>query len=213
MKLLCNSWPSFMVLRCVSELWKTDRHYKLRRRMAPYDVNIVREKIREEINGPACMAGYRSIWHMLRFENIQVPRRVVSELMRELDPEGCQQSKAWRLQRRKYFAPGPNYVWHVAGYDMLKPYGFLIHGFIGGWSRKFMWLKVTRSNNHHPDIVGNFYLGCLWSRRLPSQTEDWLWHGEWSDGSNGVHLWRGCPCAQVWIIAGQSENRGLVGIL
>lgn len=62
--------------------------------MAPYDVNIVREKIREEINGPACMAGYRSIWHMLRFENIQVPRRVVSELMRELDPEGCQQSKA-----------------------------------------------------------------------------------------------------------------------
>lgn len=108
---------------------------------------------------------------------------------------------------------GPNYVWHVAGYDMLKPYGFLIHGFIDRWSRKFMWLKVTRSNNHHPDIVGNFYLGCLWSRRLPSQTEDWLWHGEWSDGSNGVHLWRGCPCAQVWIIAGQSENRGLVGIL
>ena len=188
---------------CVRTLKNRLRHYELRRRMTPYDINIVREKIREEINGPACTAGYRSIWHTLHLENIQVPRCVVSELMRELDPEGCQQRKAQRLQRRKHFAPGPNYIWHVDRYDKLKPYGF-IHGCIDGWSRKLMWLKVTRSNNH-PDIAGNFYLGCVSEvggcpvkLRTDCGTENEL----------------GCEtCSQVWIIPGQSENRGQVGIL
>lgn len=90
-------------------------------------------------------------------DNVLVPRCVVAGLMGQLDPEGCQQRKARRLQRRNYTSPGPNYVWLVNVYDKLKPYGFPIHGCIGGWSRKLMWLKVTRSNNH-PDIVANLYL-------------------------------------------------------
>ena len=32
--------------------------------------------------------------------------------------------------------------------DKLKPYGFLIHGCVDGFSRKVLWLKVTRSNNN-----------------------------------------------------------------
>ena len=95
--------------------------------------------------------------HAHPMDNVLVPRCVVAGLMGQLDPEGCQQRKARRLQRRNYTSPGPNYVWLVNGYDKLKPYGFPIHGCIGGWSHKLMWLKVTRSNNH-PDIVANFYL-------------------------------------------------------
>ena len=52
---------------------------------------------------------------------------------------------------------GPNYIWHVDGYDKLKPYGFPIHGAIDGWSRKIMWLKLARSNNL-PEIPATFYL-------------------------------------------------------
>ena len=34
---------------------------------------------------------------------------------------------------------------HVDGYDRLKPYGFPIHSAIDGFSRRILWLHVTRS--------------------------------------------------------------------
>ena len=33
---------------------------------------------------------------------------------------------------------GPNYAWHIDGYDKLKPYGFALHGCIDGYSRKIL---------------------------------------------------------------------------
>ena len=68
-------------------------------------------------------------------------------LLRELDPDGCQLRKRHKWKRRQYYNPGPNAVWHADGYDKLKPYGFPVHGCIDGWSRKLLWLVVTRSNN------------------------------------------------------------------
>ena len=38
------------------------------------------------------------------------------------------------------------------GYDKLKPYGFPIHGAVDGFSRRILWLEVTRSNND-PKVV------------------------------------------------------------
>lgn len=55
----------------------------------------------------------RILWIMFWFPDVAV-------LMGQLDPEGCQQRKARRLQRRNYTSPGPNYVWLVKGYDKLK---------------------------------------------------------------------------------------------
>ena len=34
-----------------------------------------------------------------------------------------------------YSFQGPNYPWHIDGYDKLKAYGFAIHGCIDGWGR------------------------------------------------------------------------------
>eukprot|EP00112_Aurelia_sp_Birch-Aquarium-sp1_P008937 Seg2.1 transcript_id=Seg2.1/GoldUCD/mRNA.D3Y31 product="hypothetical protein" protein_id=Seg2.1/GoldUCD/D3Y31 len=93
-------------------------------------------------------------------EGIQVPRKVVADIVRELDPEGCELRKRKRLRRRQYYAPGSNYVWHLDGYDKLKPYGFPIHGCTDGWSRKIMWLHVAKSNNN-PEIPAIFYLKCV----------------------------------------------------
>lgn len=56
------------------------------------------------------MGGYRSIWHTLQLEWVQVPRDVVERVVRELDPEGCEERKAKRLKRRKFVSPGPNYA-------------------------------------------------------------------------------------------------------
>jgi len=156
------------------------RQYKLLRRTPAFDLDLVRDRILRELSGPGSSSGYRSMWHTLRLENIQVPRHVVEELMRELDPDGCEQRKSRRLQRRRYLSPGPNHTWHVDGYDKLKPYGFPIHGCIDGYIRRIMWLNVTKSNNH-PDMIANFYLetlsdvgGCPLNVRTDCGTENGL---------------------------------------
>ena len=73
------------------------------------------------------------------------PRDMVLQMMREIDPEGVRQRKAHMLVRHRYYAQGPNYVWHVDGYDKLKPYGFCFNGaIIDGYSRRILWLEVSK---------------------------------------------------------------------
>ena len=57
-------------------------------------------------------------------------------------------------------APVPNYCWHSDGYDKLKPYGFPVHGCIDGYSRRIIWLKLTKSNNN-PHIIASFFLESI----------------------------------------------------
>ena len=47
----------------------------------------------------------------------KVSRLTVSGLLSILDPEGVELRKRKRLRRRKYYAKGPNYLWHVDSYD------------------------------------------------------------------------------------------------
>ena len=51
-------------------------------------------------------------------------------------------------------------VWHVDGYDKLKPFGIAISGCIDGFSRKVMWLK-SGSTNNDPGIIAQNYIQCL----------------------------------------------------
>ena len=62
---------------------------------------------------PDIWGGYRSVWHTLKLQGMQVPRDVTEQLVRERDPEGCAERKAKRLKRRRFISPGPNYSWHV----------------------------------------------------------------------------------------------------
>ena len=48
----------------------------------------------------------------------------------------------------------------ISGYDKLKPYGFPIHGAIDGYSRKIIWLEVTRTNNN-PEVTAKYYLDSV----------------------------------------------------
>ena len=48
------------------------------------------------------------------------------KLLREIDPDGIAMRRRRRLKRRVYESPGPDYCWHMDGYDKLKPYGFAI---------------------------------------------------------------------------------------
>ena len=77
-----------------------------------------------------------------------------------MDPDSSNLRKARQLRRRTYLNPGPNQAWHIDDYDKLKPFGFPIHGAIDGFSRRILWLKVTRSNNS-PDTIASFFLDTV----------------------------------------------------
>ena len=142
-----------------STLLRRLRQYGLSRQKQPSEdeLKAVRKRIEEIIDGPGSMGGYRTVWHTLELEGLRVPRIVVQEIIRELDPEGTELRKSHCLKRRQYHNPGPNYAWHVDGYDKLKPWGFPIHGCIDGYSRRIMWLRVARSNNL-PEYPAMYYL-------------------------------------------------------
>ena len=75
-------------------------------------------------------------------------------ILKKLDPTGVELRRSHRLQRRIYlsrvciytasmhvtiasygfiiFVQGPNFCWHLDGYDKLSPFGFHIHGCIDG---------------------------------------------------------------------------------
>ena len=74
------------------------------------------------------MGGYRTVWHTLELEGLRVPRIVVQEIIRELDPEVTELRKSHCLKGRQYHNPGPNYAWHVDGYDKLRERSLIIGG-------------------------------------------------------------------------------------
>ena len=146
----------------MSTLKRRLNNYQLKRRNAE-EVNIedVKYIIRKELDGPSCISGYRTLWHILliKYETC-VPRDRVQELLKELDPAGIEERKRHKLKRRKYKSPCPNQCWHVDGYDKLKSSGFPVHGAIDGYSRPVLWLKITRTNNN-PAVIAKYHHDCI----------------------------------------------------
>ena len=89
------------------------REYGLRRNANDVDEPRLRNIIRSELRCSGGSLGYRAVWYSLRLEHkVHVPRRLVAEIIRELDPEGVQNRRRRRLSRRKYTKFGPNFCWH-----------------------------------------------------------------------------------------------------
>ena len=116
--------------------------------------------ILSECEGPGRGHGYR--WMHLKCIQTGfccIPK-TVRLLFSILDPKGVEQRKQRRLKRRAYHAAGPNAVWHIDGYDKLKPFGICIHGCIDGFSRKIVWLETLHTNND-PRIVTGYYIDAV----------------------------------------------------
>ena len=113
--------------------------------------------IQGELQKSGQMLGYKTMWKRLHQQGIIIGRDTVREMLLHLDSDGVRERARRRLARRRYINPGPNFVWHVDGYDKLKPYGFAIHGAIDGYSRRILWLEVGVSNNN-PKVTVQYYL-------------------------------------------------------
>ena len=72
--------------------------------------------------------------------------------MKHLHPIGVNTRKRGTLRCRLHYSPGPNWVWRLDGYDKLKRHGFEIHGYIGGYNRRVLWLSVIRSNKDPKEV-------------------------------------------------------------
>jgi len=64
------------------------------------------------------------------------------------------------ISRRNYFACGPNFIWHLDGYDKLKPFGLCISAAIDQFLRKIIWLNVYKTNND-PRIIAGYFIEAV----------------------------------------------------
>ncbi|KAL3831998.1 hypothetical protein ACJMK2_005664 [Sinanodonta woodiana] len=124
------------------------------------DVANVLLFISNELNHSGQLHGYRWMHAKCLANGLRVRKEDVRLILSALDPNGCQARKARRLNRREYFAKGPNFIWHIDSYDKLKPYGFCINGCIDGFSRNIVWLFVYH-NSSDPRIIGGYFISTV----------------------------------------------------
>lgn len=111
-----------------------------------------------EHEGSGLNLGYRSMWQRLRkVYKLTVKQKTVMVLLREIDPEGVEDRCRYKLKRRAYNVPGPNFTWHADNHDKIKRFGFPIYGCIDGFSKKIMWIRVSETNND-PAVIAHYFL-------------------------------------------------------
>ena len=94
--------------------------------------------VEKEPNGSGNSIGYRQMHRRALVDHsLVVARETVRIILKSLDPEGVFLRSRHRFRRRSYSVKGPNFMWHMDGYDKLKPFGFPIHGAIDGYSRRY----------------------------------------------------------------------------
>uniref|UniRef100_A0A096LQX8 Integrase core domain-containing protein n=1 Tax=Poecilia formosa TaxID=48698 RepID=A0A096LQX8_POEFO len=121
----------------------------------------VRRAIMTELRGPGQLFGYWTMWQVLKQKhNLRVKRDVVMRLRETAVEEELEDRQRRKNLRKSYHYMGPNYIWHVDGYDKLKPFGLAISGCIDGFSRRMMWL-VCGSTNNNPSIIAQHYINCV----------------------------------------------------
>ena len=123
--------------------------------------HIVFAIVEELENSCGSFMGYRQLTRRLRLKyNLQVRRDTVMKSLRIIDPEGVECRKRRRLKRRRYGTPGPNFLWHVDGWDKLAPFDVFTHGAVVGFSRRILWLEVD-STNENPSFIASRYLNAV----------------------------------------------------
>ena len=148
------------VYQSMRQLKRVLKGLQLGRRRNSSDLRDVCEALEEELKGSGSLLGYRQMTQRLTIKRgLNVSRENVRELLRILDPHGVKRRSKNRLRRRQYISKGPNYLWHIDGYDELKPFGFCVHGAIDGFSRRILWLEVGGTNND-PSVVSHYYVDC-----------------------------------------------------
>lgn len=127
------------------------------RRKNQSDLEQVLAFVQHEIMTNGQMQGYR--WLHLRAvqRGFVVSQDTIRRIIKLVDPQGVELRRARRLRRRQYSCRGPNALWHMDGYDKLKPYGIAINGCIDGFSRYVLWMEAYTTNSD-PKVVASYFI-------------------------------------------------------
>ena len=93
---------SYSTLLRRMKLFRLSRRNYFTKNKSPEIFEKARNRIIEMINGPESSGGYRSVWHSLEIEVLRIPRVVVQDLLKELDPDGVNAREAHRLKKEFY---------------------------------------------------------------------------------------------------------------
>ena len=124
------------------------------------DIEHVIDFIETQLSTSGQLHGYRFMHLKCLSHGLVVSRETVRIILSNLDPEGVELRKARRLVRRRYVSKGPNYTWHMDGYDKLSPYGICINGCIDGFSRYILWLEANKTNSD-PSVIGGYFVEAV----------------------------------------------------
>ena len=153
---------SHAVVISLRTLKRIVKRMNLRRRMPFTKERALKaiEGIQKHLRESGQCLGYKAMYRRLQKEGLIVGRDQVRFMLKGLDIQGVNDRARRRLKRRQYVNPGPNFVWHIDGYDKLKPYGFAIHGAIDGFSRRVIWLQVGVTNND-PKVIMSYFIDAV----------------------------------------------------
>ena len=143
-----------------STLERTLKRIGLYRRKHKTDLLQVALFIQEEVEKSGQLHGYKFIHLKCIHKGYVVTQETVRHLLHIIDPVGVATRSRNRLRRRRYINDGPDFMWHIDGYDKLKPYGICIHGAIDGFSRYIIWLEAYTTNRHFSLLNVNFAGAC-----------------------------------------------------
>ncbi|CAC5388189.1 unnamed protein product [Mytilus coruscus] len=131
--------------------------YRRRSRNNLFDVATF---ISKELKVSGQQHGYRWIHTKCLERGLEIDKESVRLIIKCLDLTGVKCRNARKLTRRTYMNNGPNYIWHMDGYDKLKPYGICIHGCIDGFSRNIIWLEADTTNKD-PYVIAGYFIDTV----------------------------------------------------
>ena len=144
----------------IRHLQRILRKLKLFRKNKIVSSREISNSVAGELKESGSSYSYRFIHQKCRMKGLSTNRELVRLALKALDPEGVNNRSLKKFKSRKYTSVGPNYMWHIDGYDKLKPFGFAIRGAIDGYSRKILWLHIG-SRNNNPRVIAFYYLDCV----------------------------------------------------
>ncbi|KNE94273.1 hypothetical protein PSTG_12405 [Puccinia striiformis f. sp. tritici PST-78] len=90
--------------------------------------------------------GYRRMRMVLmRHYNIRVPRDIIYEVLKEIDPKGMAARLCQACKCCIYRTLGPNHIWACDGHNKLKPFGITVYGFVDAWLQKVLGMFGTET--------------------------------------------------------------------
>ena len=93
--------------------------------------------------------------------------RIRKRFMR-IDPINFVRRKHQAINRRRYFAPGPNARWHIDGNHKLFRWRFVVHAGIDGYSRMIIFMRC--STNNKANTVAECFIDAVQQFGWPSRT-------------------------------------------